>query len=563
MKKFVSVLLIIALLMSAVVTANAAVFQVDPDPAAKENVTGAKTLISALRAMPRRSNARLKASGFSKVAIVRAAENLEYVGEFSLIVPTSFYVYAEDEEEGFVEYFSDTYDAAIRITWSDWMDPDDNVRFWENQGFTFSAEPVEAWDTDVELGMWPDETNGFYYMIGLFNAPHFSVDIKMVTDYLSPELQDMFISMLASVMAVKEEEQIPVESVTLNKTKATMFAKTTVSARQTLKLDYTLSPFNASYKVVTWSSSNEKVATVTQSGLVTAIKAGTTLIKVRAMDGSDEYATCKIVVKPAESVTLNSTSKTMFAKATVAERQKVRLKATISPSTVDSSYLTWTSSNEKVASVNQNGLVTAKTAGTAVIKAALTDGSKEYATCKITVKPAESVTLNKTAKTMYAKRTARYRQTLQLKATVTPSTVKSSVISWTSSNEKVATVDKNGLVTAIGAGVAEITVSLTDGSEEYAACTVTVKKNTTAAMTGLKASPASLSLKVGKKSTLSITTVPTSVWNDRVTWSSTNTAVATVSSTGVVTAKKAGTCYIKATSEYGKKTVKVKVTVTK
>lgn len=127
-----------------------------------------------------------------------------------------------------------------------------------------------------------------------------------------------------------------------------------------------------------------------------------------------------------------------------------------------------------------------------------------------------------------------------------PSSVSYPTITWTSSNTSVATVDSNGKVTAKGNGTATITAKTTDGTNLSKTCTVTV----TTPVTGVSVSPTTLTLNVGGTYTLSKTISPSDASNKNVTWSTSNTGVATVDSNGKVTAVARGTCTITCTSSY-------------
>ena len=150
-------------------------------------------------------------------------------------------------------------------------------------------------------------------------------------------------------------------------------------------------------------------------------------------------------------------------KLTLKQNATKQLKATLDKNATDK--VTWSSSNKKVATVDKNGVVTAVKKGTVTITAKTSGGKK--ATCKVTVKvPATKVKLNKT------KATVAKGRTLTLKATMTPSS-STDKLTWTSSNKKVATGDKNGKVKALKKGAATITVKTTSGKK--AACKITVK----------------------------------------------------------------------------------------
>ena len=147
----------------------------------------------------------------------------------------------------------------------------------------------------------------------------------------------------------------------------------------TMQLSLSITPSNATNKNVTWSSSNTSVVTVTQGGLIKAIKEGTATITVTSNNG--KKATCKVTVsKPiaVNKITLNKSSMNLNSGSSG------KLNVTISPTNATNKYISWRSSNTNVASVDQNGLVIAKTAGTAVITATSSNG--KTATCNVKVK---------------------------------------------------------------------------------------------------------------------------------------------------------------------------------
>ncbi|MEE1365723.1 MAG: leucine-rich repeat protein, partial [Muribaculaceae bacterium] len=166
-------------------------------------------------------------------------------------------------------------------------------------------------------------------------------------------------------------------SIALNKTSASL------KATETLTLIATVLPENATNKSVTWKSSNEAVATVDANGKVTAVAVGEATITATTADGSNKSATCKITVAKtlATSISLDKTSATLKATETLT------LKATVAPATTTDKSVTWTSSNEAVATVDANGKVTAVSVGEATIIATTADGSNLSASCKVTVVP--------------------------------------------------------------------------------------------------------------------------------------------------------------------------------
>lgn len=163
------------------------------------------------------------------------------------------------------------------------------------------------------------------------------------------------------------------KSVTLNKGKST-----TVKA--------TVTPVNATNKKLKWTTSNSKVATVSQSGKITAKGRGIATIKTMSTDGSNKYATLKVTVKqPVTSVKLNRKSATLKVKGN-AKQKTVTLKAKVYPNNANNKTVKWSTSKSKIATVNSKGKVIAKKKGTCYIIATAKDGSKKSAKCKITVK---------------------------------------------------------------------------------------------------------------------------------------------------------------------------------
>ncbi|WP_407723430.1 extracellular solute-binding protein [Ruminococcus sp. JL13D9] len=146
-------------------------------------------------------------------------------------------------------------------------------------------------------------------------------------------------------------------------------------------LSATVTPSNADNKVLQWSSSNTKVATVNQSGKVTSVSTGTATIYAKASDGSGKQAACSVTVNGIK-VSLITVSPTAVS---LKPGKTKSITATVSPSNAENKTLQWTSSNTKVATVNQSGTVTAVSDGTATIYAKATDGSGKQATCSVTV----------------------------------------------------------------------------------------------------------------------------------------------------------------------------------
>ena len=293
------------------------------------------------------------------------------------------------------------------------------------------------------------------------------------------------------------------------------------------QLTATVLPTGADNTNVTWSSSNTAVATVNGSGWVTTVGGGTATITVTTVDGGFTD-TCAVTVNvPVTGVSLNRTS------ITLARNAVFTLIATISPPNATNQSVTWSSSNTSVATVSSSGVVTvnggATIGGTTVITVTTADGSRT-ATCTVTAGTAV------TGVTIPVTLTVHRGSTSTLTPTISPSGATVTSVTWSSSNTSVATVNSSGLVTGVGAGTATITVTTVDGGFTDT-CAVTVDVS----VTGVSLNETALTLARSAVYTLIATVSPSDATNQSVTWSSSNTAVATVSSGGVVTVKSAAT----------------------
>ena len=267
----------------------------------------------------------------------------------------------------------------------------------------------------------------------------------------------------ATCKVTVKAKAIGVTEVTLDKTELTL----TEGEAETLTA--TVRPDNADNKKVTWSSDKTEIATVDGSGKVTAVKAGEAVITVTTEDGG-KTATCKVTVKAkAVNVTEVTLDKTEL---TLTEGETETLTATVKPDSADNRKVTWSSDKTEVATVGGDGRVTAVKAGEAVVTVTTEDGGKT-ATCKVTVKakvvPVTGVDVKPWSVTIGA------NGTTKLTCTVAPSNATNRNVRWESDNPSVATVDSDGNVRAVSAGVAKVSAVTEDGGFR-SGCTVTVKE---------------------------------------------------------------------------------------
>ena len=259
-------------------------------------------------------------------------------------------------------------------------------------------------------------------------------------------------------ITIKEEPK-PIETIILNKTDITLTKGTSETLQAIINPSDTTDD-----KTLKWTSSNPNIATVDNTGKVTAVGGGTATITVKSQNGKE--ASCEVkVTSKIESISLNKSN------ITLSKGTSETLKATINPSdTTDDKTLKWTSSNPNIATVDNTGKVTAVGGGTATITVKSQNGKEASCEVKVTSK-IESISLNKSNITL-SKGTSE-----TLKATINPSdATDDKTLTWKSEDENIAKVDGNGKVTGVGTGTTNITVTTSNGKS--ATCKVTVVRQT-------------------------------------------------------------------------------------
>ncbi|MDX8084757.1 Ig-like domain-containing protein [Escherichia coli] len=235
--------------------------------------------------------------------------------------------------------------------------------------------------------------------------------------------------------------------------------------------------------------------------------------------------------------------------------ETVQLSAGITMSKSVSSF-TWESDNDRIATVNDSGLVTGVNPGKVNITA--TDRETQLsASVEVTVNPiaVQSVTLTPNSTSVEK------GNTVNLTANIQPSNATNKAVTWTSKNEDKATVDQSGNVTGVEVGTAIIEVTTEDGGKK-ATATVEVT-SPVVSVTGVEIEPSSTTVEENSTVQLTANVEPAGATNKTVTWESKNTEFATVDSeTGVVTGVAAGTATIEVTTQDGshKATATVEVT---
>ena len=233
------------------------------------------------------------------------------------------------------------------------------------------------------------------------------------------------------------------------------------SGNKTVQITPTITPDSANKNII-WTSSNTSIARVDEFGTITGISNGEATVTAKTVNGLTKICKVKVVTSPT-AISLNKTN----AVIDTTTSKNMQLTAVITPASANIyTGITWTSSNDNVVQVNQQGLVKGISNGLAIVTAKTENGCT--AQCRIVV-GATIAGINLAP----SNSAIEIEEKLQINATIEPNTSEETLI-WVSSNSKVATVDQNGLVIAKGSGTATITVKSSTGGKS-ATCTITVE----------------------------------------------------------------------------------------
>ena len=259
----------------------------------------------------------------------------------------------------------------------------------------------------------------------------------------------------AGYIGAVNQGPVSVKSVSLSETELTL----NVGEKHTLTA--TVLPANAENKAVSWTSSDESVVSVSD-GTVTALNEGTAVITVTTEDGN-KTASCTVTVTTIhlESIAIAEAESTVFV------GKKLDLDVVFVPENPTNKNVTWSSGDETIAAVDENGVVKGLKTGTTVITVTAEDGGLTASKEITVVQPVKKIVLNYTDEIMVID------DELPLEAEVFPENASNQNIIWTSDNEEVASVDEDGWVTSLAEGTAVITASSEDGNAS-ASCVITV-----------------------------------------------------------------------------------------
>ena len=337
------------------------------------------------------------------------------------------------------------------------------------------------------------------------------------------------------VITVSVVDGIKISSIKLSETKHVFN-----SYNESYKPKLEVNPSNATNKEIIWKSSDNYVARVSSDGTVRSQKNGKCKIIGYSMDGSNVTVSYDAIVDiKAKSIEFSNSSYKITDTA-----QTSSFTPKILPENTANKNVTWKSSDTSIATVSSGGVIKAVSNGTCKIIATTKDGTNLSASMDVIVDiKAKSVALDKTSLKITSKNSIN-----KLVATVTPSQANQKV-AWSSSNGNIAKVDSKGRVTPVSNGTCKIIATTTDGTNITASCDVTVDVKF---VTGISFDFNSYTItNANQTPVFNPNITPSDAENKNVRWSSSNTKVATVSSSGVIKAAGNGTCKITATTTDG------------
>ena len=323
----------------------------------------------------------------------------------------------------------------------------------------------------------------------------------------------------------------PVQSISLSKTQLEF----EVGDSETITASCT--PANADDVTISWTSSDNSIVTVT-NGNILAVGVGEAEIIAKSVNGIE--ARCTVVVKPTLATSISLNKHSLHLTTGLSEQ----LVLCVLPERTTNKAVTWSSTNPQIASVDEAGVVTANSNGSVTIKASTTDGSNLSDECTVIVTTvAREITLDRENASLIV------GQTLTLVPTVIPVETSNKAVLWQSSNSNCATISQEGKVSAIATGTAVIIATTTDGTNLSASCIINVINP----VISLTLDRTCAELLVEQQITLNASCSPANADNQKVSWTTSNGEIATVSQDGIVTAMGEGDVAIIATTTDGTK----------
>ena len=298
-----------------------------------------------------------------------------------------------------------------------------------------------------------------------------------------------------------------VERILLSAQSSTLYIgdKTSISAE--------ILPAGALFDKIKWSSSDDAVAVVDNNGVVTAVSPGIVAIHAIAENGVEGTIDIEVLQHVSG---LSISPKEIFLTEL---GQREQLSAVIEPISATDKTIKWISSSPNICHVSNTGQITALSYGFAVITAITNDGGFEDYCLVNVIKPVKSIVLSQETATLDC------GSSLHLEAIINPEDATNKTLRWHTSNSDVATVDSNGIVTAVNQGNAVIMVETSDGSNLQASCLVSVIQP----VSDIVLEYSSITLEVGDEKYIDTYVLPEDATNKNISWQSVNPEIAAVS----------------------------------
>ncbi len=357
----------------------------------------------------------------------------------------------------------------------------------------------------------------------------------------------------------------------------------TIKKGETYNLSATVKPDKVKNKGLTWSSDNTGVVEVNDEGKVTGIGLGVATVTVRTSNARLDSLKVTVIFEESAVVTTPTpevTTPTVIYPTGISldsvlvniyPGEQQQLTAMIAPDTATNKNITWLSNNTNIATVNGGGLITGVSPGETLITARTSNGKTTNVRVVINEDPNSptGVSLSTTSVNIYP------GEQQLVTAKVEPNTATNKEISWSSNNSSVVNVNSNGLITAINTGEAIVTARTSNGKTTNVRVVVInhptddenddneeeVNPPTPVPPTTITLNLKNVLLGVNKRQQILVNFIPNNVSDKSITWSSSNTNVATVTNNGLITAKNSGTTTITAKTN-NNKTATATITVT-
>lgn len=325
-----------------------------------------------------------------------------------------------------------------------------------------------------------------------------------------------------------KEKSIPVEKISIT-------GATNVMVGENTKLVASITPSNATIKTITWATSDKTKATIDSTGKVTAISAGKVTITATANNGVK--ATHNITIKE-ESNEKDVEEVSIKGENKVSINNSIQLIANVLPDDATDKQIIWSSSDEKIAIVDETGKVTGKSIGEVEIIATASNGIKAVHKIEI-IEDTNDIEIK--SLTIKGENCVKIEEEIELQVETEPSDIKNVVINWKSSDEKIAIVEENGKVKGISEGTVIITATTSNGIVSTHGINVyKTEKNDKIDVQHIIINTEKNEIKIGDKIKLETKITPENATNKNLIWISGNPEIAEIDENGILTGKKAG-----------------------